>query len=135
MCVWPNCNKSELVNHPGPITTTPLATITFSDSNTYNLNPTEDIGNLPAAHTQSEITAELSDPKLSSELFNGVNSPLTGKEGEVTAVVAKTCCIATENPVRKNIKHFTGCHTCNTVIKILLVSESDGDLLFMKKKW
>jgi hypothetical protein len=68
------------------------------------LNPAEDLGNLPAEHTQSEITAELSDPELSGDLFNSVNSPLTGKEGRVTAVVAKARCIATENPARKNFE-------------------------------
>ena len=97
------------------------------------MNPAEDLGNLPADHTQSEITAELSDPELSGELFNSVNSPLTGNEGRVTAVVAKARCIATENPARKNHEHSTGCRTSNTVIKILLDSGSDGDLLFHEK--
>ena len=94
------------------------------------MNPAEDLGNLPAEHTQSEITAELSDPELSGDLFNSVNSPLTGKEGRVTAVVAKARCIATENPARKNFEHSTGRRTSNTVIKVLLDSGSDGDLLF-----
>ena len=62
------------------------------------------------------------------ELFNSVNSPLTGKKGEVTAVVAKACCIVTENLVRKNLEHSTGC-----VIKILLDSGSNCDLLFHEK--
>ena len=68
------------------------------------MNPAEDLGNLPADHTQSEITAELSDPELSGELFNSVNSPLTGNEGQVTAVVAKARCIATENLAHKNLE-------------------------------
>ena len=34
----------------------------------------------------------------------------------------------------KNLKHSTGCHTSNTVIKILLDSGSDGDLLFHEKE-
>ena len=89
--------------------------------------------NLVANKIQCEITAELSDPELSGELFNSVNSPLTGNEGRVTAVVAKARCIATENPARKNLEHSTGCCTSNTVIKILLVSGSDGDLLFHGK--
>jgi hypothetical protein len=97
------------------------------------LNPAEDLGNLPADHIQSEITAELSDPELSGDHFNSVNSPLTGKEGRVTAVVAKTHCIATANPARKNFEHSTGRRTSNTVIKVLLDSGSDGDLLFHEK--
>ena len=78
-----------LVNYSCPIKTTPCANLTFSDLNNNSLNPAEDLGNLPTDYTQSEITAKLSDPKLSGELFNSVNSPLTGKEGRVTAVVAK----------------------------------------------
>ena len=74
----------------------------------------------------------MSDPELSGDLFNSVNSPLTGKEGRVTAVVAKACCIATENPACKNFEHSTGRRTRNTVIKILLDSGSDGDLLFQR---
>jgi hypothetical protein len=97
------------------------------------LNPTEDLGNLSANHIQSERTAELSDPELSGELFNSVNSPLTSEEGRVTAVVAKAHCIVTEHLVHKNLKHSTGHHISNAVIKILLDSGSDGDLLFHEK--
>jgi hypothetical protein len=104
VCSRHKCNKQTLVNYPSPIKTTPRANKTFSDSNHSHLNPAEDLGNLPAEHTQSEITAELSDPELSGDLFNSVNSPLTGKEGRVTAVVAKARCIATENPARKNFE-------------------------------
>jgi hypothetical protein len=46
------------------------------------LNPAEEQGNLPADHTQSETTSKLSDPNLLGELFNSVNSPLTGKGKE-----------------------------------------------------
>ena len=127
------CDKQQLVNLPSPIKTTPRATLTFSDSNHTSLNPAEDLGNLPADLTQSEITAELSDPKLSGDLFNSVNPPLTGKEGRVTAVVAKARCIATENQARKNLEHSTGRCTSDTVIRILLDSGSDGDLLFHEK--
>jgi hypothetical protein len=97
------------------------------------LNPAEDLGNLPPDHTQSEITAELSDPELSGELFNSMNSPLTGKEGQDTALVAKSHCIVTRNPAHKNLKQSTGRRTSNTVVKILLDSASDGDLLFHEK--
>jgi len=75
----------------------------------------------------------LSEPKLSDDLFNSVNSPSTGKEGRVTTVLAKARHRMTENPARKNIKHSTGRHTSNTVIKILLESGSDSDLLFYEK--
>ncbi len=52
-------------------------------------SPRKDVGNLSADHTQIKITAKLLDPKLSGTCLNSVNSPLTGKEGRVTAVVAK----------------------------------------------
>jgi hypothetical protein len=98
------------------------------------LNPAEDLGNLPADHTQSEISAKLSDPELVGDRFNSVNSPLTGKEGQVTAVVAKAHCIVTENPARKNFEHSTGCCTSNTVINILQIVDMIMTYCFMKKE-
>ncbi len=74
-----------MINHPSPIKTSPCANI--SDSSNNCLSPAEDLANLPADLTQSEITAKLSDPKLSGDFFNSVNPPLTGKVGWVTAVV------------------------------------------------
>jgi hypothetical protein len=94
----------------------------------YQLNPAEDLGNLPAHLTQSEITANVFDPELLGDLFNSANPPLTGREGWITAVVAKASCIAPENLARKNLKHSTGHRTSDTVIRILLDSGSDGDL-------
>ena len=105
----------------------------ISDSNNTSSNLAEDLGNLPADVTQSEITSELSAPELSGDLFNSVNPLSTGNEGRVTTVVAKARNKATENPARKNIKHSTGRRTSNTVIRILLDSGSDGDLLFHEK--
>ena len=58
---------------------------------------------------------------------------MTGKEGPVTTVVAKARNKANENPARKNHKQSTGRRTSNIVIKILLDSGSDGDLLFHEK--
>ena len=84
-----------------PLKTCPRANITFSDSNNTSSNPAEDLGNLPAEPTQSEITSELSAPELSGDLFNSVNPLSTGKEGRVTTVVAKARHKTTENqPVR-----------------------------------
>ncbi len=122
-----------ITNYPSPIENTTCANITFSDSNNTSLNPAEDLGNLPAEPTQSQITAKLSDPKLSGDLFNSVNLPSTGKEGQVTTVVTKACHKMTENPVHKNIKHSTGHCTSNTVIKIILDSGSNGDHLLHEK--
>ena len=48
-------------------------------------------------------------------------------------MVPKAHCIATENPVHKNLEHSTEHSTSNIVIKILLDSGSNGDLLFHKK--
>jgi hypothetical protein len=39
---------------------------------THGLNPAKDLGNLLADHTQSEITAKLSDPELSGDRLNSV---------------------------------------------------------------
>ena len=102
-----------------PIKTSPRANITFSGSNKTCSNLAEDLGNLPVNLTQSETITELLDPELLGDLFNSVNPPLTGKEGQVTTVVAQARYKATENPARKNIEHSTGRRTSNTVIRIL----------------
>ncbi len=57
-------------------------------ANKTNTNKTRII--LVSINTQSELTAELSDPKLLGALLNSVNSSFNIKqEGRVTAVVAK----------------------------------------------
>jgi hypothetical protein len=75
-----------IANYPSPIENTPRANITFSDSHNTSLNLAEGLGNLPTETTQSEITAELSDPELSGDLFNSVNPPSTGKERRVSTL-------------------------------------------------
>ena len=99
-----NCNE-KFAQYPSPIKTTPRANTTFSDSNNTSSNPAEDLGNLPAELTQSEITSELSAPELSGDLVNSVNPPSTGKEGRVTAVVAKALNKTTENPAGSGHKY------------------------------
>ena len=83
-------------------------------------------------NTQSELTAELSDPKLLGALLNGVNSSFNSKqEGRVTAVVAKAMNHkATENQAKQRVKHSARCRPSNEVIQVLLDSGSDGDLMF-----
>jgi hypothetical protein len=98
------------------------------------LNQAENLVNLPADLTQSEITAELSDRKLSGDLFNSVHPPLTGKEGWVTAVVAKALCIATENQARENLEHSTGRHTNTQSSKSYWIVDQIVTYCFMKKE-
>ena len=50
----------------------------------HGLNPAKDLGNHLADPTQSEITAELSDPELSGDFLNNV-TPLQSMD--VTTVV------------------------------------------------
>jgi hypothetical protein len=93
----------------------------------------EDLGNLLANNTQSEITAKLSDPELPGAFLNSVNPPLTGKEGQITAVIAKARYVATENLAHRSLEHSPSHRTSNTVIKILLDSGLDGDRMFHEK--
>ena len=84
--------------------------------------------------TQSEITAELSDPELSGAFLISANSSFKSKkEGRVTAVVAKARYKATENQAQQRFKHSAGSRPSNTVIKVLLDSGPDGDLIFQKE--
>jgi hypothetical protein len=70
-----------------------------------------------AKKTQSEITAELSDPEMSGAFLNSVNSPLKKKKGRVTAVVAKARYKATENQAQQRVEHSARSRPSNTVIK------------------
>ena len=54
-------------------------------------------------------------------------------EGRVTAVVAKVSYQATDDKTHQRIKHSAGRCTSNSVIKVLLDSGSDDDLLFYEK--
>jgi hypothetical protein len=84
---------------------------------------------------QSEITAEMSDPVLSGALLNSVNSSFKSEqEGRVTAVVAKARYQkATKNQAQQRFEQSTRSCPSNTVIKVLLNSRSDGDLMFHEK--
>ena len=86
-------------------------------------------------NTQSELTAELSDPELSGALLNSVNSSFNSKQkGGVTAVVAKARYHrATKNQAKQRFKHSARSRPSNAVIKVLLDSGSDGDLMFHEK--
>ena len=74
-----NCNEQQIVNYPS--STTPHAKLTFSNSNAWS-EPSKDLGNLLADHTQSEITAKLSNPELSGAFLNSVNSSFKNKKEE-----------------------------------------------------
>ena len=98
------------------------------------------IGISTRPNTQSELTAklsdpELSDPELSGALLNSVSSSFNSKqEGRVTAVVAKEKYhTATKNQAKQKFKHSAWSCPRNTIIKVLLDSGSDGDLMFHEK--
>ena len=83
-------------------------------------------------NTQSELTAKLSDPKLLGALLNSVSSSLNREqERGVTAVVAKARHHrATGNQAKQRFKHSARSCPSNAIIKVLLDSGSDGDLMF-----
>ena len=85
--------------------------------------------------TQSEITAELSDPKMSGTFLNSMSSSFKSqKEGRVTAVVAQARYHkVTKHQTLQRFKHSAGSCPSNTVIKVLLDNGFDGDLLFHEK--
>jgi hypothetical protein len=86
-------------------------------------------------NTQSEITAEMSDPKLLGAFLNSVSSCLSNEqEGRVTAVVAKARYQReTENQTNQRFEHSARSCPSNAVIKVVLDSGSHGDLMFHKK--
>jgi hypothetical protein len=54
-------------------------------------------------------------------------------EGGVTAIVAKVKYAATENQGCQTLEHPGRCCTSNNIIKVLLDSGSDGDLMLHEK--
>jgi hypothetical protein len=67
--------------------------------------------------TQSEITADMSDPEMSGAFLNSVNSYFRKKELRVTAVVATARYKATENQAQQRFEHSARSRPSNTVIK------------------
>ena len=86
-------------------------------------------------NTQSELTAKLSDPKLSGALLNSVSSSFHNEqEGRVTAVVAQARYQrGTKNQTKQEFEHSARSHPSNAVINVLLDSGSDGNLMFHEK--
>jgi hypothetical protein len=85
--------------------------------------------------TQSERTADTSAPELSGAFLNSVSSSFSNEqEGRVTAVVAKARYQrATENQTKQKLEHSARSRPSNAVIKVLLDSGSDGNLMFHEK--
>ena len=84
---------------------------------------------------QSEITAEMSDPELLGAFLNSVSSSFSKEqERRVTAVVVKARYQrVTENQTKQRFEHSAGSSPSNAVIKVLLDSGSDGNLMFHEK--
>ena len=87
-------------------------------------------------NTQSKISADLLDPEQSGGQLNSVSSSFRSEqEGRVTAVVAKARYQrATENQTKQRFEQSARSHPRNAVIKVLLDSGSDGDLMFLEKE-
>jgi len=77
----------------------------------------------------------MSDPELSGAFLNSVSSSFSKEqERRVTAVVTKARYQgATENQTQQRFEHSAGSCPSNAVIKVLLESGSDGDLMFHEK--
>ncbi len=86
-------------------------------------------------NTQPEVTAKLLDPKMSGAHLNNVNSSFSNEQkGSVTAVVAHARYQrATKNQTKQKVEHSARSRPSNAVIKVLLDSGSDGDLMFHEK--
>ena len=71
---------------------------------------------------------------MSGAFLNSVNPSFKSKkEGRVTAVVAKARYKATDNQAQQRFEHSARSHPSNRVIKLLLDSGPDGDIMFQKE--
>ena len=86
-------------------------------------------------NTQSEIKTGKSAREISGIFLNSVSSPFSNEqEGKVTAVVAKARYQkATENQTKQRFEHSARSRPSNTIIKVILDSGPDGDIMFQKK--
>ena len=87
-------------------------------------------------NTQSEVTDEMSDPEMLGAHLNNVSSSFSSEqEGRDTAVVAQARYQrVTENQTKQNFEHSARSCPSNEVIKVLLDSGSDSDLMFHEKE-
>jgi hypothetical protein len=72
---------------------------------------------------------------MSGDFLNSVNHYLKSqKEGRITAVITKARYqIATKNQIQLRLEHSARSRSSKSVIKVLLDSGSDGDLMFRGK--
>jgi hypothetical protein len=85
-------------------------------------------------NTQREITADMSDPELSGASLNSVSSSVSNEqEGRVTPVVAKARYKKATKNQSKEFEHSARSRPSNTVIKVLLDSGPDDDIMFHKE--
>ena len=107
----------------------------LSNNDTLHLLDNKNRVTKTCKNTQSEITADMSAPELSGTFLRSVNLSFSNEqEGRVTAVVAKARYQkATKNQAKQRNKHSARSHPGNAVIKVLLDSGSDGNLMFHEK--
>ncbi len=107
--------KSELIN---------------SDTSDQVLSPTQ--VNLAANHLPAQARKSNNITQESYQTLDDA-STLPDSEGRVTAVVAKVKYEATESQARRKSEHPGRHCTSDNIIKVLLDSGSDGDLMFHEK--
>ena len=84
-------------------------------------------------NTQPEVTAKLLDPNMSGAHLNNVSFSFGNEqEQRVTAVVAQAR--YQRVTTKQRVKHSARSHPSNAVIKVLLDSKSDGNLMFHEKR-
>ena len=108
----------------------PKRTKSESDKSDNIPSPTQE--KLAANRTIALASKSKDDTQESHQTLDDA-SALSESEGRVTAVVAKVKYEATESRARRKIEHPGRCCTSNNIIKVLLDSGSDGDLLFHEK--
>ena len=94
----------------------------LKDNNTLHILDSKNLVTNTCKNTQSEITADMSAPKLSGAFLRSVSSSFNNEqEGRITAVVAKARYQrATENLTKQRFKHSARSRPSNAVIKVLL---------------
>jgi hypothetical protein len=107
----------------------------LEDNDTLQILDNKNLVAKNCKNTQSEITADMLAPELSGAFLSSVSSPFSSEqEGRFTAVVAKARYQrVTKNQAKQKFKHPARSRPSNAVIKVLLDSGSDGDLMFHEK--
>ena len=127
--------NSTLINENIRVLWSNIGLKNLKNNDTLHILDSKNLVTKTCKNPQSEITTDKSAPELSGTFLRSVSPSFSNEqEGRVTAVVAKAMYQkATENQTKQSFECSARSRPSNPVIKVLLDSGSDGNLMFHEK--